>query len=1314
MAIFTPRVFPEIVGEMYARLIAVTPLTDINFGSVWTTMLEAAAQEDDEQYFQMLDIIRNFSLDSTTGEDLDNRAEEYGLTRLDASNASTTVTIGDTAITKIETGVYSGTAGPAAGTSTVNGDSATGFPTSGSIIVGRGTLNAETVAYSSISVFANFVTFNLTGAFASDHGTDETIVLSQGGNRIVSAGTSVFVPASDISSQIDFITDAVATILDGDSEVTGVPVTATDAGTASNVPVGSIKEFDSLPFPTATVTNTQRVTNGTDRETDQELRDRIKDTIQSLSRGTAQSIITGVLGVISSEENKRVVSASIIEPTIPADVVKLFIDDGTGFIPTFESVGFEEVVVSATGGERFLDSNNVPIVKAFVETQSQQPYNLVGGETLFVNVGGFVETIIFESSDFAAIGAATAQEVLARINSVASLFEARVSSGGVKVRIFSRANTQEEIQVTGGTSNSVLNFPTNIEYTTKLYLDRDGVTSLLSKDGRTASIESGNAEAYDLSGATHNMMIVLDGKVNNPLNLFTTPSDFVSAANATAEEVCALLNARVPGMTCIVSSNDTKFRIDSLLERSVSSKIRVLNTYDQIWNEEGGSPFVDRTTSAIDATTFTLFGADQDLLHVGHTDVPFNVIYFDLLSVASANIAAEYEYWDGSTWQMIGVVDGTSGFQQSGSITLGPIPDWEKTVVNGSASMYFIRIRRTNAAAITVPVGDKILLSSTKDIFSFSETEVVGADNDYTLNRFIGQIELATPLLAGDRITLGSTETEAAVTTASPGTYNLSGGEGFDIDIDGANQTFSFVGGDFAVPGSATPAEVAIVLNRELLGITAETFDSGAKVRIKSNNLNSGTLQVNASASNTILQFPETLAVTLDAHTPAVESGSAEPYSFVLDDTVVVVIDGNLTNNFSVPCYREGTLTGVTSPSIFADTSLNPLFPIDEDIAGFEIEMKTGSAAGVRRVVDTYTAATGGITTTSPFPNTGGVPEETNITINNGGAFFDVIGAAKYFNLKSANDATSYYVWLNVTNGANTQTDPVAVGTGVQVDILLGETDAQIAVKVAAEIDALLDFSVPVPGGTTFSITNAADGATTDAADVTAGVTVNVTVQGVDEQKIDVGDDYQILPTSVEQVIALWTNGLITTISSSANILPSSAGTKVQISSLNTGGDASVQVTGGAGNAVLNFPTSIVVGVDGYRYFTDLLQEVQKTIDGVDGDDAYDGIRAAGVQVEVIEPIKIPVTVAIIVTPNSGVTLSALTNEIKTAVSNYVNTLPVGGDVIEADITVAVKAVTGVFDVEVASLLPKASTEINIPIADNELARINESNITVG
>jgi len=44
---------------------------------------------------------------------------------------------------------------------------------------------------------------------------------------------------------------------------------------------------------------------------------------------------------------------------------------------------------------------------------------------------------------------------------------------------------------------------------------------------------------------------------------------------------------------------------------------------------------------------------------------------------------------------------------------------------------------------------------------NFSTVEVVGADNDYTLNRELGTIELETLLVANDQITSSSLNTRA-------------------------------------------------------------------------------------------------------------------------------------------------------------------------------------------------------------------------------------------------------------------------------------------------------------------------------------------------------------------------------------------------------------------------------------------------------------------------------------------------------------------------------------------------------------------------
>ena len=139
----------------------------------------------------------------------------------------------------------------------------------------------------------------------------------------------------------------------------------------------------------------------------------------------------------------------------------------------------------------------------------------------------------------------------------------------------------------------------------------------------------------------------------------------------------------------------------------------------------------------------------------------------------------------------------------------------------------------------------------------------------------------------------------------------------------------------------------------------------------------------------------------------------------------------------------------------------------------------------------------------------------------------------------------------------------------------------------------------------------------------------------------------------------------------------------------------------------LAFPL-LAHGTDGYRYFTGLLQKVQWTVDGLESDQTnYPGLRAAGVQVEGLEPVTIPVAIGVTVTTQQGVALSGIVSSIRSAISNYVNRLKVGDDVILSEVTVAVKGVSGVFDAQITS---PAS---NIAIADNELARIADDSISV-
>jgi len=98
-----------------------------------------------------------------------------------------------------------------------------------------------------------------------------------------------------------------------------------------------------------------------------------------------------------------------------------------------------------------------------------------------------------------------------------------------------------------------------------------------------------------------------------------------------------------------------------------------------------------------------------------------------------------------------------------------------------------------------------------------------------------------------------------------------------------------------------------------------------------------------------------------------------------------------------------------------------------------------------------------------------------------------------------------HYIWYDVTDGANTQTDPGLTGTAVKVDVVAADTAIQVAVKTAAALAALTEYSAPVPTTAAFVLTKADKGDVSDAVDVNAGVTFSVTTQGVDE--VDVVDE---------------------------------------------------------------------------------------------------------------------------------------------------------------------------------------------------------------
>lgn len=76
MPVFQTKRYEQILAQMVAKVVTRTKLSDISDSAMVKHVLAAAARQDDEQYYQMSLLLQLFSIDTATGDDLDERAKE--------------------------------------------------------------------------------------------------------------------------------------------------------------------------------------------------------------------------------------------------------------------------------------------------------------------------------------------------------------------------------------------------------------------------------------------------------------------------------------------------------------------------------------------------------------------------------------------------------------------------------------------------------------------------------------------------------------------------------------------------------------------------------------------------------------------------------------------------------------------------------------------------------------------------------------------------------------------------------------------------------------------------------------------------------------------------------------------------------------------------------------------------------------------------------------------------------------------------------------------------------------------------------------
>ena len=840
--------FNQILGNMIRTIIAETPLNDINAGSILLTLLEAAAANDFENNTAILNVLELLNIDATQNNDLDARAGDYGLTRFAAIKASGQVTLFNTSITKRAVGLYSIKPAPIAGQDTLFVVNSVGWEPSGSLYIGRGTQNFEgPIAYSSITVFPTFSQINLSSALQNNHLSSDIVIDSQGQpDRVIAAGTVVDIPANNQNPQIQYMTLRDAILPSGEDTLTGVQVIALVAGSQGNAGINTISTFDTSPFSGAAVSNSNAFTNGADTETDVELRNRIKSYSVTLARGTVAAIEGAVIGTYNPDDNKQVVSAVITEPTEVGDPSILYIDDGTGFEPSYAGQSVDTMLTNATGTEDFLQLANFPLPRPQVVNTEAGPFNVTDGSFLRVTVDGAEEVIDFTSANFLNISAATVSEIITVINNTAKLFSARFTNNGSNILLYPVAFDAEIIQVTPQLAtdanalyiNNLLKFPTN-EFS---YISLFKNATRLHEKAKLATVETSSFGSWNIV-SSGDIIISVDGTPAQDRTF--TLGDFPGASSFTSLSLAqwvTAFNAKFAGLTAVATANQTMLITSNQTDGDSSIDV-IGGTYIGEWFTNGV------VTSTGQASEFQLNRQTGNLR-------VFNINPGDNVSagladakgfvISSATTSGTYNISSDSVGRpsnMVVVADSTFCNQDSLDLLVGATI----SITNPGADGYTMRIMSSTLAAFqTVLPGDFIYITPRTSGW-------VSSVNSGLFKIFD----------KGNHVTAGVDSFIDVHNAQVSAESNVSILDTLDIQAfstDGFPQIWN--GAHVLNPATAAITDIVNSLNTDLINVKASVYESNS-IKITSTTEAGGSIAIPVSVSNALLLFTETTVAQL-------------------------------------------------------------------------------------------------------------------------------------------------------------------------------------------------------------------------------------------------------------------------------------------------------------------------------------------------------------------------------------------------------------------------------------------------------------------
>lgn len=181
------------------------------------------------------------------------------------------------------------------------------------------------------------------------------------------------------------------------------------------------------------------------------------------------------------------------------------------------------------------------------------------------------------------------------------------------------------------------------------------------------------------------------------------------------------------------------------------------------------------------------------------------------------------------------------------------------------------------------------------------------------------------------------------------------------------------------------------------------------------------------------------------------------------------------------------------------------------------------------------------------------------------------ITSGQHFLFSIAGDTTLYYLWFNKDLAGG---DPLVVGrTGVQVQIVTGDTDEIVAGKVQLAMDALAGLTAGVVGNMV-TTTTVDYGAVSDASNVNVGgLSINITRQGANPQTAT--EFAQAVRAAINTAAATWFT-TANPVTPTLTITNASQGYAGAAENFGITGLSITVTTAGSGRRFVTFPSNVV------------------------------------------------------------------------------------------------------------------------------------------